>query len=144
MNNELFTDFNPVSAKAWKQKIQFDLKGADYNETLIWQSLEGIHVKPFYHQDDFKKAFSPVPGHPQKWNIGQALFIDDETITNKIAKDVLARGADALFFTSEKEFDIQRTKRSNSRCLKKNDECCLFRSTDYFNCISTHISIRRH
>jgi len=109
MNKELFSDFDAVSAKGWKQKIQVDLKGADYNDTLIWQSLEGIHVKPFYHQDNFSQAFNSIPGHPQEWSIGQALFIDDETIANKLAKDALARGADVLFFTSEKEFDIQKT-----------------------------------
>jgi methylmalonyl-CoA mutase len=27
-------------------KIQFELKGADYNETLIWNSPEDIKVKP--------------------------------------------------------------------------------------------------
>ncbi len=41
----LFDVFSPVSAKEWKQKIQFDLKGADYNETLVWESPEGIKVK---------------------------------------------------------------------------------------------------
>ena len=50
--NPLFSEFIPVSAKQWKQKIQFDLRGADYNETLLWESLEGIHVKPFYHPED--------------------------------------------------------------------------------------------
>ena len=47
MSKSLFNLFEEVSAKAWKQKIQSDLKGADYNETLIWKSLEGIDVKPF-------------------------------------------------------------------------------------------------
>ena len=54
MSKSLFNLFEEVSAKAWKQKIQSDLKGADYNETLIWKSLEGIDVKPFYHSEDFK------------------------------------------------------------------------------------------
>ena len=109
MNKELFSDFASVSAKAWKQKIQVDLKGADYNDTLIWQSLEGVDVKPFYHRDNFSVNFNSIPGQPQEWLIGQFLFIDDETITNKLAIDVLTRGADALFFTSEKEFDIHKT-----------------------------------
>lgn len=42
MTKHLFKDFDPVSAKQWKQKIHFDLKGADYNESLIWTSNEGI------------------------------------------------------------------------------------------------------
>ena len=36
MTKTLFKDFNEVSSKQWKQLIQYDLKGADYNETLIW------------------------------------------------------------------------------------------------------------
>ncbi len=50
----LFEDFSPVTAKAWKQKIQFDLKGGDYQE-LITHTLEGIDIKPFYHSDDFER-----------------------------------------------------------------------------------------
>ena len=53
----LFDDFNPVSSKQWKQKIQFELNGADYNETLIWNSPEDIQVKPFYHKDEFAVFF---------------------------------------------------------------------------------------
>ena len=53
MSNFLFSEFQQVSAKQWKQKIQVDLKGADYNETLLWKTNEGITVKPFYHNDEF-------------------------------------------------------------------------------------------
>ena len=48
----LFENFRKVSAKEWKQKIQYDLKGKDYNEEVVWDSPEGIKVKPFYHADD--------------------------------------------------------------------------------------------
>ena len=52
MNEEsLFSHFPSVSAKQWKQKIQFELNGADYNDTLVTQTLEGISIKPFYHKD---------------------------------------------------------------------------------------------
>ncbi|OAB81571.1 methylmalonyl-CoA mutase subunit beta [Cochleicola gelatinilyticus] len=107
MSNSLFKDFDAVSAKQWKQKIQVDLKGADYNDTLIWQSPEGIHVKPFYHQDELKSPFPPIPGHPESWRIAQSIFIDDETIANKLALDAIDRGAEAIWFTSEKEFDMK-------------------------------------
>lgn len=107
MSEFLFKDFDEVSAKQWKQKIQYDLKGADYNETLVWQSPEGIHVKPFYHQDDFSEDFVPVPGQPHTWDIAQEIFIDEEHIANKIALDALARGAEAIIFKAENEFDIK-------------------------------------
>ncbi|MEX2349383.1 MAG: methylmalonyl-CoA mutase subunit beta [Flavobacteriaceae bacterium] len=106
MSNDLFDIFDPVSSKQWKQKIQADLKGVDYNENLIWKSPEGIHVKPFYHRDEFKEGFSPIPGQPGNWNIGQFIFIDDASIANKLAQDALQRGAEAIYFTAEKAFDI--------------------------------------
>ena len=40
----LFADFASVSSKEWKQLIQMELKGADYNETLVWETMEGIKI----------------------------------------------------------------------------------------------------
>ncbi len=108
MSKFLFDEFNGVSAKQWKQKIQYDLKGADYNETLVWQSPEGINVKPFYHRDDFSREFQPIPGQPKSWRIAQEIFIDDEAIANNIALDSLNRGAESIIFKSEGEFDIEK------------------------------------
>lgn len=102
-----FNDFEEVSAKQWKQQIQYDLKGADYNETLVWQSPEGINVKPFYHKDDFSKDFDSIPGQPEFWNIAQDIFIDEEAIANKIAVNALNRGAESIIFKAAGEFDVQ-------------------------------------
>jgi len=106
MSDFLFNEFDPVSGKEWKQKIQFNLKGADYNNTLVWTSPEGIHVKPVYHRDDFNSEFSPIPGHPTSWLVTQQVFIDDVSIANKLALDALEKGAEALWLSAEKEFDI--------------------------------------
>ena len=116
MNDFMFDEFEGVSAKQWKQKIQFDLKGADYNDTLVWQSLDGINVKPFYHKDDFDNDFSSIPGQPSQWNIGQSIFIDKPEIANKLALDAIDRGATAIYFStkatnespSEEDFDYKK------------------------------------
>lgn len=108
MSADLFEEFDEVSAKQWKQKIQFELKGADFNDTLVWQSPEGINVKPFYHADDFEGEFPLIPGQPTKWAVAQQLFIDDVAIANKIALDAIARGAEAIYFTADKDFDYKR------------------------------------
>lgn len=107
MSKFLFEDFDEVSAKQWKQQIQYDLKGADYNEALVWQSPEGVHVKPFYHEDDFNEDFQPIPGQPESWKIAQKIFIDDEKIARNIALDALERGAEAIIFTANAGFDSQ-------------------------------------
>lgn len=97
-NDSLFSEFPEVTAKQWKQKIQFDLKGADYNNTLIWESLEGIHVKPFYHSEDLQEiATFPLPKN-HKWSIGQAIYVNEGKRANQKALDVLDRGASAIVF----------------------------------------------
>ena len=108
MSKPLFSEFDAVSAKEWKHKIQADLKGADYNETLIWESPEGIHVKPFYHQDDFSEQHSPIPGHPGHWDVIQRIFVDDLKIARKILIDALENGAEAIWCASEEEFEVAR------------------------------------
>ncbi len=105
-DKKLFTDFEEVSAKAWKQKIQVDLKGADYNETLVWESPEGIKVKPFYHQDDnissttFSKSTSG-------WKIGHTIYAGNAVIANAKALDFLKRGVESIrFIVPSKEIEI--------------------------------------
>ena len=44
--NKLFTDFPPVSADAWEAKVHADLKGADYEKKLPWQTGEGFKARP--------------------------------------------------------------------------------------------------
>ena len=52
MSTSLFNEFQKTSPSAWKNKIQVDLKGADYNDSLLWKTNEGIVVKPFYTSED--------------------------------------------------------------------------------------------
>ena len=102
MTTNLFDDFNPISSKQWKQKIQFELNGADYNETLVWNSPEDIQVKPFYHKDEFSKAFS-VTTKATNFKICQNIFVYDIEKSIERALDSLSRGADSLRFTIENE-----------------------------------------
>lgn len=86
---KLFDAFDAVSAKAWKQKIQIDLKGKDYNDALIWNSLEEISVKPFYHKEDKNTVFK-TDANSSRWKIHQFIFIDEEaSAVSKINKMLL-------------------------------------------------------
>jgi len=107
MTKSLFDDFNPVSAKAWKQKIQLDLKGADYNDTLIWKSLEGIDVKPFYNSEDLDSISHNIDT-PKSWNICETIYVKNYTQANKDAHYKLSKGAESLkFVIPNKEVSIQ-------------------------------------
>lgn len=98
MSKLLFNEYKSVSAKAWKQKIQLDLKGDDYNEALIWNSPEGIDVKPFYHADEFKSLPETSTTKATSWKIYQTIYVSNVEHANIKTIDVLNRGADSIKF----------------------------------------------
>jgi methylmalonyl-CoA mutase len=103
MGNFITKEFPPVSAAAWKQKIQADLKGADYNETLLTKTHEGITIKPFYHADEFEKL--NIPLSKEDFKICQKIVVSDEVETNSKAVDATNKGANALKFVAKKPFN---------------------------------------
>ena len=102
MKNSLFSEFDPISSKQWKQKIQFELKGEDYNDTLIWNSPENIKVKPFYNQDDLQENL-PVNPNANGFKICQNIFVFDLEKSIERALESIERGADNIIFTIENE-----------------------------------------
>lgn len=103
MSRFITQEFPPVSAAAWKQKIQADIKGADYNETLLTKTNEGITIKPFYHADDFEKL--NIPLSKEDFKICQKIIISDEIDANLKAIDATNKGADSLKFMAKKPFN---------------------------------------
>ncbi len=102
MKDQLFSEFNGVTSKQWKQQIQFELKGADYNETLVWNSPEDIKVKPFYHKDEFAKPLE-ANTHAAEFKICQNIFVFDIAKSIERALDTINRGAESIRFTIESE-----------------------------------------
>lgn len=105
MSNLITDNFETSSAAEWKQKIQFDLKGADYNETLLTKTLEGITIKPFYHADDFEKL--DIPSNTASFKICDTLTIENETETNHFAIESISNGVNAIQFIANKPFNIE-------------------------------------
>jgi len=103
MSSFITQEFPPVSAAAWKQKIQVDLKGADYNETLLSKTNEGITIKPFYHADDFEKL--TIPLSKEDFKICQKIIVSDEADANLKAIDATNKGADSVKFVAKKPFN---------------------------------------
>jgi len=104
-NKPLFSDFETISSKQWKQQIQYELKGADYNETLVWESPEGIKVKPFYHNDEVEESNSnfAINSSKESFKILQNIFVHDVKKSNERAINTLNRGAESIRFTIENE-----------------------------------------
>lgn len=93
----LFQDFEKITSKQWKNQIQFDLKGADYNDTLVWESLEGIKVKPFYHNDE-DTVTNAVSTTNTQFSIVQDIYVNDTEKSVAKANEALNRGAESIRF----------------------------------------------
>ncbi|KAA5538404.1 methylmalonyl-CoA mutase subunit beta [Paenimyroides baculatum] len=102
----LFNDFEKVTSKQWKNQIQYELKGADYNDTLVWESLEGIKVKPFYHNDE-DAVTTGVSTQVTNFSIVQEIYVFDTEKSIAKANEVLKRGAESIrFIIPSKEINV--------------------------------------
>jgi len=116
-NNKLFSEFEAISSKQWKQQIQYELKGADYNETLVWESPDGIKVKPFYHLDENSNFNSPpIPKNP--FEIVQNIFVFDVQKSNQRALESLNKGAESIRFIIDNEAIIIEELLKNCNQIK--------------------------
>ena len=96
-DNNLFTDFPPVSRQEWEEVIKKDLRGADYKNKLNWQTGEGIEALPFYRQDDFDSLPTPLAASAG-WEVRHQIDEQEISKANKIARTTLERGVDAPTF----------------------------------------------
>lgn len=107
---KLFTEFVAPSKQEWLDKIQVDLKGADFDKRLVWRTNEGFNVQPFYRREDVLKLKTPdalpgefpyVRGNKKKdneWYVRQDIKADDAMAANEKALDLLNKGIDSLCF----------------------------------------------
>ena len=106
----LFTEFQAPTTQEWLDKIEVDLKGADFNKRLVWRTNEGFNVQPFYRREDVLKLKTPdsLPGEfpfvrgnkkdDNTWYIRQDIIVEDAAEANKKALDILNKGIDSLGF----------------------------------------------
>jgi methylmalonyl-CoA mutase len=111
-NEKLFHEFPEVSTSQWEGQILKDLKGKDYNKALIWQTREGIPVKPYYRSENLtdKQFLAPAPGEfpfvrgnttGNDWLIRQDIQVSDFAEANRKALDILGKGVNSLGFIFE-------------------------------------------
>ncbi len=48
----MWEEFPPIPTAEWEAAIRADLKGADYEKKLVWQTEDGIAVHPYYRCED--------------------------------------------------------------------------------------------
>ncbi|MBO7128991.1 MAG: methylmalonyl-CoA mutase small subunit [Prevotella sp.] len=107
---KLFTEFTAPTTQEWLDKIEVDLKGADFQKRLVWRTNEGFNVQPFYRREDLANLKTPdaLPGEfpfvrgnkkdSNEWYVRQNIAVTDPAEANKKALDILMKGVDSIGF----------------------------------------------
>lgn len=129
-NEKLFHEFPPVSTEMWEAAINKDLKGTGYNTKLIWKTIEGIDIKPYYRAENLGNInfLETSPGEypyirgtkeENNWQIRQDIIVDTIEDANKKAKEAITRGADSIGFNTK-----------NIKIISQNEFSSLVRGID--------------
>ena len=107
-DNKLFSEFPPVPTEKWEEVINKDLKGADYEKKLVWKTIEGFKVKPYYRAEDLEHL-EYLDSNPSQapftrgkhadnnvWDIRQDIKADSLAEANALALEALERGANSI------------------------------------------------
>ncbi len=107
-DNKLFSEFPPVSTEKWEEVINKDLKGADYDKKLVWHTIEGFNVRPYYRAENLE-GLDYLESNPGErpytrghqgggnvWEVRQDIRVSDLAEANRIALDAVERGATSL------------------------------------------------
>ena len=112
---KLFSDFVAPSAQEWRDKIEVDLKGADYQKKMVWRTNEGFSMEPFYRKEDVDQlaTVNALPGEfpyvrgnkaaNNEWHVRQDIKCECPKEANAKALDILNKGVTSLGFCIPKE-----------------------------------------
>ena len=109
VTDNLLQEFPPVSTQSWEDAIARDLKGADYARKLIWQTEEGLAVKPYYRAEDIAglEFLDAAPGdYPYlrgarltaDWRIREEIDLAVPEQANRAARSAVTAGAEEIAF----------------------------------------------
>ena len=147
---KLFSEFSPVSTEKWMDKVNADLKGADFEKKLVWKTNEGFKVKPFYRMEDLDglKTTDAVPGvfpylrgtkkDSNAWLVRQEIRVESPEQANSKALDILNKGVNSLSFLINPK-DMNATyfdallKDICAECVELNFSTCQNHTVDLAN-----------
>jgi len=96
-NEKLFDEFHGTDTATWKQQVIKDLKGKDFDETLVWKSLEGIDAPAYFHEGENSVALPiGLDKETNAWIIRQDFSGTNSKETNQRILKALRGGASSL------------------------------------------------
>lgn len=110
-----FSEFQPSTKADWYNQTIKDLKGKAFDETLVWRTLEGFEIQPFYAVEDLENL--PLQAIQNAQNTKQSLGwqnrvlvkFTNEKETNSLIINTLSSGGDSISI----DFGIKKIEEIN-------------------------------
>lgn len=110
----LSNKFPPTETSEWLSAVEKDLKGSDYEKTLVWKTDENIDIQPFYRQEHIShlgELVQSIPGEfpfarginkeKDSWKINVRIRHQSADNANEAAINAINNGADSVTFSKE-------------------------------------------
>lgn len=97
-HKSLFSEFSPVSKQEWMEKVEIDLKGADFEKKLVWKNLSNIKIQPFYNAEDKQDYVKNTGENSQELINYRSIPVDSVKHGNELALKAVEGGVNGLLF----------------------------------------------
>ncbi len=111
MNNKdksLFSEFGPVSKQDWIEKVKVDLRGADFDKTLVWKNLSQIDIQPFYNHEDKKDYLQHTGENTQTLVNYRHIEASTAASGNSLAIKAIEEGINGLLFSISEDISPEK------------------------------------
>ncbi len=102
MNPALFSEFPKITKDAWLAQAAKDLKGKNFDDTLVWHPTEDFDIQPYYAQEDLEtlpiEQIQAAQRNKKSGIIQNRILVKfiDERESNNLIINSLQSGADAV------------------------------------------------
>lgn len=118
MSTISLSEFNNTTKEEWLKQTTKDLKGKDFDETLVWKLQEGFKISPYYSSEDLDETKVLQIQQSQKskrevgWQNRGKITFSNEKDDNALIIKLIKSGVDAI------EVDLSHRKASEISFVK--------------------------
>ncbi|MBJ2175380.1 methylmalonyl-CoA mutase small subunit [Aureibaculum sp. A20] len=105
-NKKLFSDFKPATKQEWLEKVNIDLKGADFNRKLVWKNLSKINFQPLYLAEDKIEFLNNTGKNSQSLINYRKIIVDSAEKANQLALKAVEEGMTGLLFEISENISV--------------------------------------
>jgi methylmalonyl-CoA mutase len=94
--NNYLESFDKDTTKAWRARVERELKSKSFEDFLIWKSMEGFEIDSWQNKRP-NNLPQLIPGNAP-WKIVEPIYATDAQQANLLALQALNSGAEAIWY----------------------------------------------